>query len=268
MNSFDVFISHASEDKKIAHAMCHFLEENGVRCWIAPRDIRHGQNYSEAIIDAISEQCRVLVVVFTQSANNSPYVKSEVERAFHHGLTIISFRVEDVLPSKSLELFLGPTHWLDACSEPVIKHFSLLLSSIASCLNETQGKSAIVVAKDVRKKPRRLFFASFATLFLIVILLISNVSLYVIFFSGREKYQTGSSGGAIAEATTRRKEQALTRKLAHLDDEIACLQQYDETQAGVSEALKDLYLERAEIQADFNLVQRNGGNPSQVGVYE
>jgi formylglycine-generating enzyme required for sulfatase activity len=143
MSTYDVFISHASEDKKIAHAMCHFLEENGVRCWIAPRDIRHGQDYAEAIINAISEQCRVMVVVFTKSANNSPYVKSEVERAFHHGLTIISFRVEDVLPSKSLELFLGPTHWLDACAEPPKRYYSQLLRSISGCL-ESQIKGAVI----------------------------------------------------------------------------------------------------------------------------
>ena len=34
-----VFISHSTADKTIADAICHRLEEAGVRCWIAPRDI-------------------------------------------------------------------------------------------------------------------------------------------------------------------------------------------------------------------------------------
>ena len=35
----NVFISHSSHDKEIANAICHYLEDGGIRCWIAPRDI-------------------------------------------------------------------------------------------------------------------------------------------------------------------------------------------------------------------------------------
>jgi hypothetical protein len=41
----DVFISHSSKDKLTADAICHSLEQNGIRCWIAPRDVRAGANY-------------------------------------------------------------------------------------------------------------------------------------------------------------------------------------------------------------------------------
>ncbi len=34
----EVFISHSSKDKLTADALCHALEQNGVSCWIAPRD--------------------------------------------------------------------------------------------------------------------------------------------------------------------------------------------------------------------------------------
>ncbi len=40
----DVFISYAHEDKAIADAICAKLEENKIRCWIAPRDITPGKN--------------------------------------------------------------------------------------------------------------------------------------------------------------------------------------------------------------------------------
>ena len=35
----DVFISYAHEDKPMADALCATLEQNGLRCWIAPRDV-------------------------------------------------------------------------------------------------------------------------------------------------------------------------------------------------------------------------------------
>jgi hypothetical protein len=38
-----VFISHSSQDKKIADAVCNFLEKHGVLCWMAPRDITPGK---------------------------------------------------------------------------------------------------------------------------------------------------------------------------------------------------------------------------------
>jgi hypothetical protein len=49
----DVFISHSSVNKKAADAICHALEQNGVKCWIAPRDIPPGANYGGEIIKGI-----------------------------------------------------------------------------------------------------------------------------------------------------------------------------------------------------------------------
>ncbi|WP_423948599.1 toll/interleukin-1 receptor domain-containing protein, partial [Candidatus Binatus sp.] len=36
----DVFISHSARDKPYADAICAKLESRGIRCWIAPRDVR------------------------------------------------------------------------------------------------------------------------------------------------------------------------------------------------------------------------------------
>ena len=38
----DAFISYSSKDKTIADAVCARLEARGIRCWIAPRDVRPG----------------------------------------------------------------------------------------------------------------------------------------------------------------------------------------------------------------------------------
>ena len=46
----DVFISHSARDKPYADAMCAKLESRGIRCWIAPRDIRPGMEWGAAIL--------------------------------------------------------------------------------------------------------------------------------------------------------------------------------------------------------------------------
>ncbi len=98
----DVFISHSAKDKPVADAVCATLENGGVRCWIAPRDIVPGTQWGEAIIDAISSS-QVMVLVFSSNANESQQIIREVERAVSKGIPVIPFRVEDVDPNKSLE---------------------------------------------------------------------------------------------------------------------------------------------------------------------
>jgi hypothetical protein len=111
--AYDVFLSHSHVDKSHADAICHCLERAGVRCWVAPRDIRPSEDWAEAIINGM-DQCRILLLVFSSSSNNSPQVRREVERAVNKGLTILPFRIEAVPPSKSLEYFISTQHWLDA----------------------------------------------------------------------------------------------------------------------------------------------------------
>ena len=66
-----VFISYASHDAPIAEAMCAALEQGGVTCWLAPRDVRPGDFYADSIVQAING-CALLVLVLSQSAIDSP----------------------------------------------------------------------------------------------------------------------------------------------------------------------------------------------------
>src|SRR5580658_8633344 len=102
----DVFISHSAKDKAIADAVCATLEADGIRCWIAPRDVMPGMEWGGSIIDAI-EQARIMILLFTANANTSPQIRREVERAANHNVVILPFRVEDILPDRSLEYFIG-----------------------------------------------------------------------------------------------------------------------------------------------------------------
>ena len=132
----DVFVSYASSDKTTADASCAFLEARGVRCWIAPRDILSGVDWSEAIVEAI-ENCRIFVLIFSSSANGSPQIKREVERAVNKGKLIVPFRIENVVPTKSLEYFISTPHWLDALTPPLEAHLTHLGETIRLLLERT-----------------------------------------------------------------------------------------------------------------------------------
>jgi Protein of unknown function (DUF3365)/TIR domain len=133
--SADVFISHSNKDKTIAEAICHQLEANGIRCWIAPRDIQFGSDWTEGIMQGISS-CKVFVLVFSDSANTSDHVRREVAKAFSLGLAVIPFRTEDVAPNRSLSYFLETVHWLDAFPSPTETYFGTLTDQIKRLLEQ------------------------------------------------------------------------------------------------------------------------------------
>ena len=75
-----VFISYASQDVAVAEKLCAALEAASLPCWIAPRDVRAGESYAAAIVQAINS-CRMLVLVLSKSAIESSHVLREIERA-------------------------------------------------------------------------------------------------------------------------------------------------------------------------------------------
>ena len=130
----DVFISYASSDRSVANAVCSQLESiHRVRCWIAPRDITPGASWAESIIDAL-DTAKIMVLIFSSSANASMQIEREVERAVHKGIHIIPLRIEDATPTKTLEYFISAPHWLDALSTPMEEHIDKLAVSVKALL--------------------------------------------------------------------------------------------------------------------------------------
>ncbi len=131
----DVIISYATIDKPIADAVCAKLEERGIRCWIAPRDILAGMDYAEAIISAI-DSAKLMVLIFSSHANASKHVMREAERAVHDGYPIIPVRIEDVQPTLSLQYYISAQHWLDALTPPLEQHILKLAETVSALLGK------------------------------------------------------------------------------------------------------------------------------------
>ena len=131
----DVFISYSQPDRECAFELTQQLESRGFSVWIAPRDVSPAAEWAAEIIDAISA-ARVMVLVFSASSNSSPQVRREVERAVHKDLRILPFRIEDVLPSRSLEYFLSAQHWLDGFPAPRAPHYERLSGCLRQWLTD------------------------------------------------------------------------------------------------------------------------------------
>ncbi len=151
----DVFISYSHEDRTVANAVVGTLESHGIRCWIAPRDILPGSDWGAAIIDAIKE-AKAMVLIFSSHSNDSDQIKREVERTVHQGIAVIPFRIEDVLPSKTLEYFISTQHWLDALTPPLEDHLAHLAETIRVLLakkGEKEKPQAVEIAAPAVEKP-------------------------------------------------------------------------------------------------------------------
>lgn len=144
---YDVFISYPHAQKNLADAVCATLEQNKIRCWIAPRDVLPGEPFAKAIIRAINES-RLFVLIFSAETNESDHVKNEVERAVSKGLSIIVFRVQDVVPTEEMEYYLSRRHWLDAMTPPIEAHFQKLVRAIRVLLSMPSGQAISEAAPD------------------------------------------------------------------------------------------------------------------------
>jgi hypothetical protein len=140
----DVFISHSAHNREVADAICDALEKTGIRCWVAPRDVRPGRSFPGEITRAI-QQSKVMVMVFSSHSNNSEQVLREIQLATDSRLVIIRFRIEDVALTDDLRYFLSSPHWLDALTPPLSKHIDRLQLAIKELLDQ----SVEVTGKDV-----------------------------------------------------------------------------------------------------------------------
>src|SRR3954466_14681906 len=138
----DVFISHSAQDKKVSETICSALEQSGIRCWIAPRDVRAGKSFPGEITRAI-QQRKVMLLIFSRHSNISEQVLREVQLAVDSHLPIVRLRIEDIPLSDDLRYYLSTPHWLDALTPPLTRHLPPLVSAIRELLGPSaQGPEA------------------------------------------------------------------------------------------------------------------------------
>ena len=215
----DVFISYSHKDKNTADAVCSLMENNGIRCWMAPRDIIPGTPFAEAIIDGIKGS-KVFVLIYSSNSNHSNQVIKEVDRAVHHGLAIIPLRLEDIPMSKQLEYYVSNVHWLDALTPPLEIHISKLskvvqmlmtMDQVDNGLIEEALKSDTIILKETGKTGR--IFSWRWTVMTVVIVLLVFILIGTVMFYKRQTKVRWARGVAIPEIERMIRENDVWRNL-------------------------------------------------------
>ena len=136
---FQIFVSHSAKDSAFANATVAKLESQGLRCWIAPRDIIPGKEWGASIIEGI-ESCKLFLIILSGNSVMSQQVLRELERAVAKNLVIVPVRIEDVALQGSMEYFLSAVHWLDAIDAPTEARLEELSRKIQTILDTTSPK--------------------------------------------------------------------------------------------------------------------------------
>lgn len=100
------FLSYSTEDKEAAFALRMLLRNQNIPTWMAPFDIPAGSSYGQVINDAL-ENCGCMVLLISDSAQQSPFVERELERAISYRKNIVPFWENPVRLNSSFRYFLG-----------------------------------------------------------------------------------------------------------------------------------------------------------------
>ncbi len=151
--SKQVFISHSHSDAAVANSICEIIEKNGISCWIAPRDVRPGENYGDEIVGGI-ENCKALIILVSDHSNNSKHVSREIELAINQENSIFPILIQNVEPGKRLKFFLAGIQRVDAWKRPLEEHLKKLILVLQELLDvkRDNGKVKTVNAEEETKE--------------------------------------------------------------------------------------------------------------------
>ena len=167
----DIFISYSSKQKNIADGVCHYLEEKGYKCWMAPRDIPIGSEYGDLIEQAIKKS-KLVVLVFSQTASMSKWVKGEINVAFTEDKPILPFRVDDTEIKGTFRVMLNQMHWIDA-----FPRFSDKLPDLEKSICGILGQQVTTIDHNVNKPQQKKKFPVWAILLLLAVVIGASVLL-------------------------------------------------------------------------------------------
>jgi len=131
----DVFISYSSLDQKIADMLVDKLEENGIKCWIATRNIHEG-SYARQIIQGI-RGAKIFVVLISKNSIASEQVKNEIDRAFARlkdNLKIVPFIIDEAELDDECSYYLCRQEFFFGKRPPVTERIQELVLKIQDML--------------------------------------------------------------------------------------------------------------------------------------
>jgi len=131
---YDVFISYSTNDQKVVEELSAYLERNGIRCFVSSQSIPKGIDWAEAITTAI-ENCRLMIVVFSEHFNRSKHVDREIALCIQEEKPIVTFKIQNATFTGTKKYYLQNLNWIEAFPHPE-KYFENLCSNVRTLAPE------------------------------------------------------------------------------------------------------------------------------------
>ena len=138
------FISYKSDDFDEACWVKKVLVENGISCWMAPDSIPGGSSYADEIDDAINN-CTVFVLVLSEKAQQSKWVKKELDRAINTGKLVLPFMIENIQLEKAFNFYLTDVQRYSA--------FESKVAAVEKMVKHIQAAVGVTTSKPVDIAP-------------------------------------------------------------------------------------------------------------------
>lgn len=134
-----MFISYSNQDREVAQRIWAYLQQKGLKPWIAPQCIPAGEPYARAIINGISK-CRLMVVILSKTSNSSDDVLNEVDQAHREKKVILPFIIDETEMSGEMKYYLSRKQWINAFPEVTTAHCEKLFKAIRAYLPSNSGE--------------------------------------------------------------------------------------------------------------------------------
>lgn len=151
-----LFVSHATADRDAAESLVRSLEERGIPCWLAVRDIPVGGNYAQEIWRAIDDSSSIVVLMTPQSIR-SDHVKREVNLALTQHKPLLPVSISGRSASAD-DLGGDWKYWLgvvQVAEAETIAHAADLISQQARSTATRSDGAASTPPTDVPADPSR-----------------------------------------------------------------------------------------------------------------
>jgi hypothetical protein len=115
---YDIFLSHASEDKELVDYLDNWLSEfAGFQVWYSPRELSGGSLLATDLQKAIS-RCRGIVLVVTENSIKKGWVLSEYNAAMDEKNNNPDFRVVALrIKNANVDSLIKGMTWIDIASD-------------------------------------------------------------------------------------------------------------------------------------------------------
>ncbi len=106
----NIFLSHSTIDGELANFICESFERRGLSCWIAPRNIRPGEDWASSITNAIAE-ADVFFILYSKHSIKSSQCAKEIGIADRKKKYIIPYKIDDTEPEGAFDYYLTGCQW-------------------------------------------------------------------------------------------------------------------------------------------------------------